>query len=89
MTLTWNALDSGKGFTASGNWVWEVVPYESLIDPSASDLWILRGRSPHRRDWKYFGGYQGLSNVQSWAQREDESSRRLRYPNERADSDDE
>jgi hypothetical protein len=89
MTWEWTPVE-GDGWTARGtHWIWEVVPY--LPDknwPDRKDSWILRGRSPHRTDWKYFGAYKGFSNAIENARVEDQcdvnsSLFRRYYPGER------
>ena len=71
MTWEWAPTAEG-GWIATGDWVWELLPYQSKIQPDLADGWIIRARRADRKDWRYFGAYRGLQNAQSSAQRMDE-----------------
>lgn len=73
MNLTW--AEDGDEHNATGEWRWNIYRHvwPAYIDKPNSDSWILRGRPTHYgTTWKWFGGYRGLNNAKSWAQRMDD-----------------
>jgi len=61
MALAW--LSDGFEHTADGaTGEWSLLPHVSPID--SSDVWILRGRAPATREWRYFGAFETLESAQ-------------------------
>ena len=74
--LTW--VHDGFEQTADGlTGEWSLIPHVSPID--SSDVWILRGRAPATREWRYFGAFPNLEAAQVGAAKLDEQ--RVLYQN--------
>jgi len=74
--LTW--AHDGFEQTADGlTGEWSLIPHVSPID--SSDVWILRGRAPATREWRYFGAFPNLEAAQVGAAKLDEQ--RVLYQN--------